>query len=57
MKYPRECCSDFWLYDGLIKYGVKIEALDYDYWYGLEKVIVVMSLRINLYSMLTVRHL
>ena len=37
MKYPRECCSGFWLYDGLIKYGVKIEALDYDYWYELEK--------------------
>ena len=27
----------FWLYDGLIKYGVKIEALNYDYWYELEK--------------------
>jgi hypothetical protein len=37
MKYPRECCSGFWLYDGLIKYGVKIEALNYDYWYELEK--------------------
>ena len=37
MQYPRECCSGFWLYDGLIKYGVKIEALDYDYWYELEK--------------------
>ena len=37
MKYPRECCSGFWLYDGLIKYRVKIEALDYDYWYELEK--------------------
>jgi hypothetical protein len=37
MQYPRECCSGFWLYDGLIKYGVKIEALNYDYWYELEK--------------------
>ena len=27
----------FWLYDGLIKYEVKIEALNYDYWYELEK--------------------
>ena len=37
MQYPRECCFGFWLYDGLIKYGVKIEALNYDYWYELEK--------------------
>jgi uncharacterized membrane protein YkoI len=37
MQYSRECCFGFWLYDGLIKYGVKIEALNYDYWYELEK--------------------
>jgi uncharacterized membrane protein YkoI len=37
MEYPIECCSGFWLYNGLIKYGVKIEALNYDYWYELEK--------------------
>ncbi len=37
MIYPKEYCKGFWFYDRLVKKGVKIEALNYDYWFELEK--------------------
>ncbi|SNC62504.1 hypothetical protein SAMN06265337_0684 [Hymenobacter gelipurpurascens] len=33
----REIVKGYWLYDGLLKEGVIIKAIAYDYWYELEK--------------------
>jgi hypothetical protein len=33
----REVFKGFWMYDGLIRKGVIIKAINYDYWYELEE--------------------
>lgn len=33
----REVAKGFWLYDWLIRKGVVIKSINYDYWYELEK--------------------
>ncbi|GGG53763.1 hypothetical protein [Hymenobacter glacieicola] len=33
----REVVKGYWLYDGIIRKGLIIKAINYDYWYELEK--------------------